>query len=1366
MIDYIVWMKFHRYIFFLLVLFVGDKLSAQSIANYSATRNTGISYNSIAVGGNAVNSWRSNSGLFQQDDNRSFFIPIGFDFWYNGIRYNQLCISTNGFIDFSSSADDGGAQPDDFGYNNTAFSNNSATAGTRPACAVFYDDLTAQGGTAALGNSIRYNLTGTAPNRVMTLEWIDMAVYTNTTPSLNFQVQLSESTGLIRFNYGTMNTGTFTFSYTIGINAPTMSFPPLASELKNQSAANSSTFNNTPQNNMSVMPASNSQIVFTPPTPTAVSGTLTFSAVTQTSMTLNWPNWATNEVGYVIYYSEDGTNYNFHSQTAANATNFNVTGLVAGTNYFWRLYAVTEGCLSSPLSGTQATLNGINKVSNVVNGNWNNAATWLPPGMPTAADNVTILNGHTVTINANAVCNNLTVGGGTSGTLLVGNNNTARTVQVNNITTVNTGATFNVNPASNATHSFTTPGNITNNGTLNFAVDGNSLCNSTFNKNGNQKISGAGATTNFNSVTVNLGTSELNTLTVSSSNFTAPSDFLTLTNGTFKLASTNATVLTLFSGTTADINQTCGFTLANPNANVTVAGDLNLYGNLRIESGVMNIGNAANEILYSIGGETTITGGELRVAGRFVSSTLNNLTRFAMTGGTLIVPIFGTNNNTEAPLNITSSGSVVNLSGGTIIIPREGGSGASNLGVNINNVINSNVTGGVLQIGSTVGPVITPAAQTMRISTVLPFGNLHVQSPNATAQLANALTVLDHVNILQGTLNANNFNLTLGGNWTNNATFQPTTGTVIFNGDDLQTITDPTNETFHHLSLASTDTVRLNCHIETMGNMSISAGSTYDANAGNFTAGVRGNWTNNGNVFARQGLFNFKGTAPQVMNASVLTHFFDIMTSNLTGVTIGSGTYEVEGAYTPFAGNFNVNGATSFTLLSNALRTARVGNAGVGSSITGSMIVQRFISGRSAGYSDMASPLAASTIADWDNELLLIYAYSPPSAYPSAWSYSESLWDYVPVTSSATNLTSGKGFEVYLDSYGTYTSFDQTTLDSRGTPFLGGLNISSTISNVNDGWNLIGNPYASFISWDVLRATTSNIDNDIMIYDETIGDFEIYTTGSGVELAPHQGFWVMATGAPAMSFAESNKTASFNSNFRNAKTNLFSVKVSNNDKANWFTSTTKFTINGDSDFEKNIPFRSIAHPQAPSLYSIGENGEKLRHQLLKTSSTVQTIEFGFTAGVDGNYSLNFQELEKSLPLDYTCLRLTDKETVAVKYIDAQHPSYSFYHEQGNQVNRFKIDFIKDNSCTTEDNALSGVQAYTNQQLIYITLATGLDEMNGKLTLRNALGQQMNAVMTVYNDGNYTMVMPQVAGIYLLEIELNGKSEVVKLIKSH
>src|ERR1044072_3022783 len=101
----------------LVTFFCAVNISAQSIGNYSVTRTTGVTFNSIMSTGTPCNSWRYN-GAFQQDDNRSNPVDLGFDFWYDGVRYTEVSISTNGYIDFSASTNDGGPTGAAYGYVN------------------------------------------------------------------------------------------------------------------------------------------------------------------------------------------------------------------------------------------------------------------------------------------------------------------------------------------------------------------------------------------------------------------------------------------------------------------------------------------------------------------------------------------------------------------------------------------------------------------------------------------------------------------------------------------------------------------------------------------------------------------------------------------------------------------------------------------------------------------------------------------------------------------------------------------------------------------------------------------------------------------------------------------------------------------------------------------------------------------------------------------------------------------------------------------------------------------------------------------------------------------------------------------------
>jgi hypothetical protein len=1123
----------------IVLLFIDFDFKAQSIANYVSAYNTSVPYVSIASTGNSFASWR-NTASFTQDDNRSNLTDIGFDFWYNGIRYTQFSISTNGFIDFSSSAALGGPDGGAYSYNNPAFTTSSAVS-TTVAIAPFYDDMTSQGGTEALGNSMKYELSGSAPNRTLTIEWINMAVYGNTSPSLNFQVKLLENNGKILMNYGVMNTGTNGFTYSTGLNGQAINNPNTLVQLKTLQAANANNFSATPSNFLSIMPAANSQFVFTPPVPSVSAASLTFANVTQTSMDVKWTtDWSTNEVGYALYNSVDNVTFNYVTQAPANATLQNVTGLSPGTLYYWKVYAVTEGCLSNPITGSQITNAAGNKISNKT-GSWNTATVWTPNGVPTSADNVIIADGHAVTINANAVCNNLTIGQGTSGSLTIGNNATGRTVTLSGSLTVNAGATFIVNGGNNATHSIILPSDIVNNGVINFSVTAARICNATFNKNGNQTISGSGSTTKFNLITMNMGSSVNNTLDIQTPSFEAASNFLTLTNGTFKLSTTGASNITPFTGAKT-LTQYNGITLNSALSTINVGGNLTLSGKLNVDAGIFHVGSANNVDLISTGGVLSVSGGSLNIAGKYYSNSINNVSYFTLSGGQVTVPAFGSTAGANAPFDISGAGSVFNMSGGLVVIPK---SGVSNSGFVNTGTSGGSVTGGTLQIGSATSPV----GQTIQLNTNSSIGSLLINSANVNASLlTNTLNVINNIAINSGTLTANNLNLALEGNWVNSGgLFAPGTSSVSFLGTSAQSIYKSGGETFGNLVFSNAGTKTLLSAV-TASNVLINSGSALDVNTTNNQLTVKGNFVNDGTFNARSGLVFFNGTTAQTISGTSTTDFYNITLTNPAGASITS-PQNLINTLTLNTGTLNTNSA-GFTMVSSATNTARIAEITGTGNIIGDVIVQRYVPSGTTGWALLGTPISSPlTMADWDDDFYISCASCPDGSaggFVSVYSYDETqpgLIDagtsYVALTSITNPITPNKGYWVYLG-----TSSSTTTpivVDVTGTVRkfnqIIPLSYTNSGSTVDDGWNLIHNPYPSAISWAALRNSNANVENAIYVFNADLnggsGANASYVNGvsspavgsGGIDdnIAMCQGFQVHCTGPATLTAQESNK---------------------------------------------------------------------------------------------------------------------------------------------------------------------------------------------------------------------------------------------------
>lgn len=329
---------------------------SDAMNQYTAVRTTGITFNSISVSGNTYPGWRNGVST---DDNLSTSTPIGFTFVYNGIPYTTFSVSTNGFLTLNTATVATGSGNLAYGYDNTQF---TSTTGTLTTIAGFYDDLVCPGnpGTlAGLNASLRYQLTGSAPNRILTAEWIGFEQFNVPGPNLNWQVKLYEFDGHIELVYGTMDPTGGSFTYTLGINAQTLSAVPLPAELLTQQTQNTGTFSNTPQNALATVPANLTQITFnTPPAPNGSPSNLTFSATSSSGTTLTWNDNSSNELGFPVYRSTDGINYSYIGSAAAGAgstQSITISGLTPSTLYYFQVYASTEGQLSPGFASGQVT---------------------------------------------------------------------------------------------------------------------------------------------------------------------------------------------------------------------------------------------------------------------------------------------------------------------------------------------------------------------------------------------------------------------------------------------------------------------------------------------------------------------------------------------------------------------------------------------------------------------------------------------------------------------------------------------------------------------------------------------------------------------------------------------------------------------------------------------------------------------------------------------------------------------------------------------------------------------------------------------------------------------------------------------------
>lgn len=142
--------------------------------------------------------------------------------------------------------------------------------------------------------------------------------------------------------------------------------------------------------------------------------------------------------------------------------------------------------------------------------------------------------------------------------------------------------------------------------------------------------------------------------------------------------------------------------------------------------------------------------------------------------------------------------------------------------------------------------------------------------------------------------------------------------------------------------------------------------------------------------------------------------------------------------------------------------------------------------------------------------------------------------DALPITMSTTGIEHFNG-----SGYFNYTLTN--SIKPSQTPTVGNDYTYLDQNAMDEGWNLIGNPTASYLDWDAVAAwTKTDIDDVIYVWDPSTLEYKSWNgtaglLGDGV-VPPFQAFWVHASGAsPALSFSNDAKTSTTATFLRRAK---------------------------------------------------------------------------------------------------------------------------------------------------------------------------------------------------------------------------------------
>ena len=318
--------KVTHLILLIFVLLIWTTSSWGQVNNYTFTQSVGT-YTTVTAGTQLIAALT--------DDGSSAATNIGFDFVFNGATFTQFVANSNGSIRLGSSAP-------------TSPTNPISTVGNTNAIAFFARD-------GKTGGAVVYEVSGSAPNRVLTIEYPGFyPSYLSTTTYISAQIKLYETTNAVELVYGS-STRASSYTAQLGIRGSSAATDFINRTTTTNWAATvaGATSSATMTLSSTVFPASGLTFKFAPPVPCEGTPTPGNTIATPASV-CSGVNFALS-----LQNSTPGSGVTYQWQSSA-------TGSDPWTNFGASTASVTTSQIAATWYRCQVTCSGNTGTSNLV----------------------------------------------------------------------------------------------------------------------------------------------------------------------------------------------------------------------------------------------------------------------------------------------------------------------------------------------------------------------------------------------------------------------------------------------------------------------------------------------------------------------------------------------------------------------------------------------------------------------------------------------------------------------------------------------------------------------------------------------------------------------------------------------------------------------------------------------------------------------------------------------------------------------------------------------------------------------------------------------------------------------------------------
>ncbi len=465
------------------------------------------------------------------------------------------------------------------------------------------------------------------------------------------------------------------------------------------------------------------------------------------------------------------------------------------------------------------------------------------------------------------------------------------------------------------------------------------------------------------------------------------------------------------------------------------------------------------------------------------------------------------------------------------------------------------------------------------------------------------------------------------------------------------------------------------------------------------------------------------------------------------------------------------------TLKADGSRSAYLGQ--VTGTFSGSLTCESFMPGGVTGWTNLGAPgVSGIKISDMESQFPIVCPlcpydeYSLGSYFVSVQAFDETISGsaaYVPLSYTSA-VPQGMGIWVYFGNGGTTTSDISYTLNG---PAITGNFVKTLTKTNNQGKNLIANPYAAPIDWDLVAAdaANANVSGSVYFFNPDINQTITYASGvstpagyiaNGV-IPRGQGFYVQANVATTITFRESHKSTANTSANPMLKAaplkeigQLFRLSIVG-DLADYDETCLRFHSQATDTFDrlldagKSLPdlkeLPCLGAPKKVTVLSTRVNGQDYAiNSLPFPTSGYVNVPVMVRVSVSGTYTLSALDLDALS--EGGCVVLYDAYTD--KTHDLRKGPYTCYISDTATAPRFELRLCA-------DVVTSGLGAGAQQKL------SVFEGRPCTITVRRTAVTEPRGKVSIYSLSGQKITDTSVEGA-LVELDVTGHAGEVLLVK--